>query len=322
MAILLLYGEESQLIDEKKREFLTKYKDLAVQSLNDEVGPGRICEKLSEDSLFGEPTLYCLINPPIFVKPNKKVSDEWQQLYNLLITYEGANPVLILYHDTIDKRTKHNSEFLKKITNVACMRLKKEEIVQWLQSYCKQNGFTITMDGLEYMKHLLELWQDVPVSFLRTEFDRYFLLLPPKGKITQDFLIHNGSDYGAKNIFLFKEALLQKDAATLLALFPFMLQNKESERAMSYIEGQLRLQLMVSECKGTGLSEREVQDLFKKYESATKPYPITLAYRQRNVSVRALAKLLRGLYEVMRNSRRGEGDLSYFKDLCLAYCKS
>ena len=40
MAILLLYGDESQLIDEKKREFLTKYKDLAVQSLNDEVGPG------------------------------------------------------------------------------------------------------------------------------------------------------------------------------------------------------------------------------------------------------------------------------------------
>ena len=46
MAILLLYGDESQLIDEKKREFLTKYKDLAVQSLNDEVGPGRICEKV------------------------------------------------------------------------------------------------------------------------------------------------------------------------------------------------------------------------------------------------------------------------------------
>ena len=64
MAILLLYGDESQLIDEKKREFLTKYKDMAVQSLNDEVEPGRICEKLSEDSLFGEPTLYCLINPP------------------------------------------------------------------------------------------------------------------------------------------------------------------------------------------------------------------------------------------------------------------
>lgn len=91
---------------------------------------------------------------------------------------------------------------------------------------------------------------------------------------------------------------------------------------MSYIEGQLRLQLMVSECKGSGLTEREVQDLFKKNESSTKSYPITLAYRQRGVSVRALAKLLRGLYEVMRNSRRGEGDLSYFKDLCLAYCKS
>ena len=322
MAILLLYGDESQLIDEKKREFLTKYKDMAVQSLNDEVEPGRICEKLSEDSLFGEPTLYCLINPPIFVKPNKKVSDDWQLLYDLLLRYDGANPILIIYHDTIDKRTKHNSEFLKKIDNVACMRLKGPEMIQWLESYAKQNGFMITADGIEYLRHLLELWQDVPVSFIRTDFDRYFLLLPPKGKITQDFLIHNGSDYGAKNIFLFKEALLQKDLATLLALFPYMLQNKESERAMSYIEGQLRLQLMVSECKGSGLTEREVQDLFKKNESSTKSYPITLAYRQRGVSVRALAKLLRGLYEVMRNSRRGEGDLSYFKDLCLAYCKS
>ena len=322
MAILLLYGDESQLIDEKKREFLTKYKDMAVQSLNDEVEPGRICEKLSEDSLFGEPTLYCLINPPIFVKPNKKASDDWQLIYDLLLRYDGANPILIIYHDTIDKRTKHNSEFLKKIDNVACMRLKGPEMIQWLESYAKQNGFMITADGIEYLRHLLELWQDVPVSFLRTEFDRYFLLLPPKGKITQDFLIHNGSDYGAKNIFLFKEALLQKDLATLLALFPYMLQNKESERAMSYIEGQLRLQLMVSECKGSGLTEREVQDLFKKNESSTKSYPITLAYRQRGVSVRALAKLLRGLYEVMRNSRRGEGDLSYFKDLCLAYCKS
>ena len=235
MAILLLYGDESQLIDEKKREFLTKYKDMAVQSLNDEVEPGRICEKLSEDSLFGEPTLYCLINPPIFVKPNKKVSDDWQLLYDLLLRYDGANPILIIYHDTIDKRTKHNSEFLKKIDNVACMRLKGPEMIQWLESYAKQNGFMITADGIEYLRHLLELWQDVPVSFLRTEFDRYFLLLPPKGKITQDFLIHNGSDYGAKNIFLFKEALLQKDLATLLALFPYMLQNKESERAMSYL---------------------------------------------------------------------------------------
>lgn len=289
--------------------------------LNDEVGSRRICEKLSEDSLFGEPTLYCLVNPPIFAKTNKRVTEEWQQVYDLLLTYDGSHPVLVLYHETIDKRLKPNKEFLKSVPNEACERLKGPEIVKWLQTYCHSHGYTMSADGIEYIHHLLELWQDVPVSFLRTEFDRYFLLLPPKGEITQAFLVANGSDYGAKNIFLFKEALFKKDVNTLLTLFPYMLQSKEVERAMSYIEGQLRLQLMVSECRFSGLSERAVQDLFKEAGSTVKAYPITLAYRQsQQISIRALAKLLRGLYEVMRDSRRGEGSVSYFKDLCLAYC--
>ncbi|KAF1681390.1 DNA polymerase III subunit delta [Veillonella sp. R32] len=321
MAIQLLYGDESQLIKEKKQTFFKKHSSLAVQMLNDEVGARRICEKLSEDSLFGEPTLYCLVNPPIFAKANKRVTDEWQQVYDLLLQYEGSHPVLILYHETLDKRLKANKDFLKAVPNEACERLKGPEIVKWLQGYCKDHGFTMSADGMEYIHHLLELWQDVPVSFLRTEFDRYFLLLPPQGQITQAFLVNNGSDYGAKNIFLFKEALFKKDVKTLLALFPYMLQNKEVERAMSYIEGQLRLQLMVSECRHSGLSERAVQDLFKEAGSTVKAYPITLAYRQsQQISIRALAKLLRGLYEVMRDSRRGEGTVSYFKDLCLAYC--
>ncbi|SUP41231.1 DNA polymerase III subunit delta [Veillonella criceti] len=321
MAIQLLYGDESQLIEEKKQAFFKAYPDLSVQMLNDEVGARRICEKLSEDSLFGEPTLYCLVNPPIFAKTNKRVTEEWQQVYDLLLTYDGSHPVLVLYHETIDKRLKPNKEFLKSVPNEACDRLKGPEIVKWLQTYCHSHGYTMSADGIEYIHHLLELWQDVPVSFLRTEFDRYFLLLPPKGEITQAFLVANGSDYGAKNIFLFKEALFKKDVNTLLTLFPYMLQSKEVERAMSYIEGQLRLQLMVSECRFSGLSERAVQDLFKEAGSTVKAYPITLAYRQsQQISIRALAKLLRGLYEVMRDSRRGEGSVSYFKDLCLAYC--
>lgn len=38
MAIQLLYGDESQLIEEKKQIFFKKHTSLAVQMLNDEVG--------------------------------------------------------------------------------------------------------------------------------------------------------------------------------------------------------------------------------------------------------------------------------------------
>lgn len=321
MAVELLYGDESQLIEEKKIAFLKKYTSMPAQMLNDELGPSNISEVLSADSLFAEPAVYCIINPPIFAKAGKKVSEEWQRVYDILLHYTGDNPVLIIYHDTVDKRIKANSQFLKSIPSTECARLKGDALLQWIVQYCKSKGHTLSLDGAEYMRHLLELWQDVPVAFMRTEFDRYFLLLPPKSTISRDFLLENGSDFSAKNIFLFKEALFNRKVDTLMSLFPYMLQYKEVDRAMSYIEGQLRLQLMVNECASQGMTERQVQEYFKDHGSTVKAYPIKLAYQQsRRISTKGIAKLLSGLYEIMRQSRRGEGDLAYFKDLCLAYC--
>ena len=81
--------------------------------------------------------------------------------------------------------------------------------------------------------------------------------------------------YGAKNIFTFKEALLKRDIDTLLELFPFMFGYKELDRAMSYIEGQLRLQLLVSECRQAGMSvpvSYTHLDVYKRQLLCSKPY--------------------------------------------------
>ena len=53
---------------------------------------------------------------------------------------------------------------------------------------------------------------------------------------------------------------MKRDIDTLLELFPFMFGYKELDRAMSYIEGQLRLQLLVSEC-------RQAECLFKPFKT-------------------------------------------------------
>ncbi len=322
MAVRLLYGDEPQLIEEQKRAFFKAHGALPVKLLNDEAGTGYICEELSADSLFGDSQVLCLVNPPLFHKAGKKNDESWDKVRDALMNYTGDNPVIIIYHDGIDKRLKDNKELLAKLDVTECNRLKGDELLKWLRDYCKKNGFTLAKDALEYLRHMLDLWQDVPVSFLRTEFDRFFLQLPPKSQISRDFLLENGSDYGAKNIFLFKEALLNGQVQTLLELFPFMLSNKESERAISYMEGQLRLQLMVCECRAGGMSERDVQGLFQRHGSATKAYPIKLAYQAaRGIPIGELAKLLADLYDCMAAVRRGEGDLTRFRDSCLAFCE-
>lgn len=320
-SIHLLYGTEDQLMEERKLSILSQYKDMGVVNLTDDTNPSRIMEQLSEDSLFGDRKLFCLINPAI-VKKSGKNNDAWQGLRSFLLTYQGENPILIIYHDAIDKRLKENKELLATIPNEEFKRLEGGELVQWMRKYCQENGYQLTVQAQDYISQLLEIWVDVPVAFMRTELDRFFLLLGDRKDIDKPFLEANISDFGSKNIFTFKEALLQRDVHTLLDLFPFIFSYKEVDRAMSYIEGQLRLQLMVSECRAAGMTLTQTQDLFKQEGSKTKAYPIKLAYEAApRIPRKALRSLLIGMYHVVASSRMGQGDISTFRDLVLSYCE-
>ncbi len=320
-SIQLLYGTEDQLMKERKLSILSQYRDMEVVNLTDDNNPSRIMEQLSEDSLFGDSKLFCLINPGI-VKKTGKNNDAWQGLRSFLLNYQGENPVLIIYHDAIDKRLKENKELLATIPNEEFKRLEGGQLVQWMRKYCQENDYQLTLQAQDYISQLLEIWVDVPVTFMRTELDRFFLLLGDNKEIDKPFLEANISDFGSKNIFTFKDALLQRDVHTLLDLFPFIFSYKEVDRAMSYIEGQLRLQLMVSECRAAGMTLRQTQDLFKQEGSKTKAYPIKLAYEAApRIPRKALRSLLIGMYHVVATSRMGQGDISTFRDLVLSYCE-
>ena len=106
--VYLIYGNEPQLIEEEKQKFFLSHKNLDVRVLHDEAGPSKISEQLMEDSLFGDAKVFCLINLPILKKAGQKESQEWDALAELLMNYTGDNPVLIIYHDMVDKRLKHS----------------------------------------------------------------------------------------------------------------------------------------------------------------------------------------------------------------------
>lgn len=320
--ILLVYGDDSQLIEEKKKAFLGKYKEFLTVQLNDENDPATISAELSEDSLFGEAKIFILANIPIFKKSSKSVAPNWDELVNLLLSYHGDYPILITYHDLIDKRIKHNTNILKNIESIECKNLSKDELKTWVAKYCKDNGVVLTSDGQFYISNLIDLWDDVPRSFLKTEFDRLFLQLGEKKTINSEFLKEFATDYGNKNIFAFKDALLERNVGTLLELFPYMLTYKKVNSAIAYIENQLRLQVMVCECKQIGMRERDIVDLCKNYDSSIKPYPIKLAYEKAKiVNLPKLVDLLYGLYEIVRDNRQGKSDMLRFRDLCLTYCE-
>ena len=64
-----------------------------------------------------------------------------------------------------------------------------------------------------------------------------------------------------------------------------------------------------------------IQNLCKDHDSSFKPYPIKLAYEASpRISIKALRALLKGLYEIILDSRSSKGDIWRFRDLCITYC--
>lgn len=322
-SVTIVFGDELQLINEKKLSLLQSYGDLTVVQLTEEMGPEKICSLLFEDSLFGDKKILLFSDVPILKRPKEgKSLGKWQPVYEGVLNYEGDNPLVLVYHYSLDQRIKENKALLAKYPHFTYKQLTAPELEQWTKDYIKKSGFNLSSDGSHYLNELLKLWSDVPLAFLKTEFDRLFLLNPPKRELTKAFLMEHMGDFGVKNIFLFKEALLAGDKTLLMNLLPYLLSTKNREGALAYIENELRIQLCATECRLAGMSQMAFKAHMKEQGSDINPYRLDIAYKNgHKVAPRALTFLLKGLYDIMRAARKGEGDLNRFRDLCLVYCE-
>ena len=68
------------------------------------------------------------------------------------------------------------------------------------------------------------------------------------------------------------------------------------------------------------MTAKQIENFCKENGASYKPYPIKLAYEASSrISIKALKALLKGLYEVILDSRTSKGDMWRFRDLCLTY---
>lgn len=323
--IYVLHGEEGQLIEHKKNEIIKKYKNHDVVVYSNETPYANIMAEIHEESLFPESKVYVIHNLPILRTTSDKSGKdlgEWQALYDSLLNYTKENPVILIYDDNLDMRLKINKVFLEKAQVFQFKKLSKDDLLQWSEKYCRLHKHPFSQDGRQYFYELMDLWTDVPVHFLKTEFDRLFLFLKDEEQITMPLLAKEGSDFGSKNIFKFMDAFYEKDIERILEIMPFVLQRKEFDRFFAYLENQLSLQIMVYECGNEGMSAIEVHRYLEENGMKVKAYPVKLAHqRNRFLRINDLKQFLIGMYDIVINMRSGINDENAFARLCMRYCK-
>lgn len=322
--IFVIHGEERQLMEEKKQQILQRYKGYHVDVYTTEQTVQEVMNALEQDSLFGEPSVIVLEDIPVvkMTTAKKAAAEAWDIVYQTIMNYSGDNPIILYMHGSVDKRVKANKEILAKVEEFSFPKLSQEDTMRWITRYCNDHRHALSRDGYQYMEGLLEIWVDVPTIFLKTELDRLFLFLKEHEEITAALLAKEGSDYGSKNVFKFTEALYDKNMAILMELIPFVSKTKEIDRFLAYLEGQLRLQLLVYEGKYNGKSANTMAAEFKEAGLSYKSYPVTLAYNRCNrVSYTAVRDLLYGIYDLTLQRRTGTMDPHALERLCIAFCQ-
>lgn len=323
-SIYVIHGDELPLMEAKKAEIISLFKNYTIETYDDEATEEAIVAALTEESLFGEDKIIIINNNFLFsVASNKKEKKQAQsvKLLEIIQNYTGSYPIIIFVRGLIDKRLKANKDFLKNVDEYAFPRLEKEDLIRWTEQYCKQNGHPLTAEARRYFYGLMDLWVDVPVYFLKTEFDRLFLFLEDKAMITAELLAKEGSDYASKNIFKFTDALYRKDIKTMHELLPFLCNNKEVDRFVAYLASQLQLQLIAMEGVKQGLNPKVLGDELTAKGMKIKSYPLKLAFeRTARLSFDKISELLYGLYEFSLKRRKGELDLHAIERLCINYC--
>lgn len=322
--VTVIYGDEAELIDSQKNQIIKKYPNYEVHTYSQETPISIIIEALQQESLFRELKIIVLNNIPILKTSNnvKKDISEWDELYKALFEYNKDNPVILVFNSNLDKRLKSNKQFLESAVIYEYKKLSKDELINWSVKYCRKHNHNLTNDGSHYFQSLMEIWDDVPLTFLKTEFDRLFLFLNDDEPITANILAAESSDYGSKNIFKFMDAFYERDCTLLLKIIPFILQNREFDKFFAYLEGQLRQQIIVCECMIAGMEQQEIYRYMTEKGMNIKPYPIKLAYqRAKFLRINELKKFLAGMFSIVFNRRTGNIDSSEFERLCICYCR-
>lgn len=324
--IYVIHGDEPQMIEDKKNDILALYSDKRQVLYTDETPIDTVMGALFEQSLFEESKVIILHNTPLLKTTSKSkqasTSEEWLSVYKGLLEYKGDTPLIVVNNAPLDKRVKHNKEFLKIAKEFHYNKLTKEDLIKWVEDYCYKGGHPFSKGGRIYFYGLMDLWNDVPLHFLRTEFDRLFLFLNDKDPITAQLLQKECSDFANMNVFKFTDAFYEKNLAVMLEMVPFVTKANEIDRFFAYLESQLRMQLIVFEGYYNGDSPKAIFESCKEAGLTNAEYPINLAYRRcQQISYQKIASFLQGLYELVLKRRKGEVDPKGFANLCILYCK-
>jgi DNA polymerase-3 subunit delta len=265
--IILLYGTENYIINEKINTYISKYLTSEDKEFNlmmydmQETLINSAIEDAETAPFFGEFKVIVLRNCKFLTGEKIKIEQNLEVLLNYL---ENPSPFTILLLETGNEKLDDRKKIVKKLKEIAkvheCNQLSVQELEKWIANECKNNNISISMDSI----HNIIDRVGPNITLIRSELDKCFIYLQSdENKEITDDLINNLMVRSLEdNIFILTDYLTSyKIADALQALNDLRKQNIEAQIIVGVLAGHLRLLLQVKTLMEKGFAQNQIMNM-------------------------------------------------------------
>lgn len=315
--IYLIFGDETYLINKELKKIINDSNVLSDNIIRynlDEVNVSLALEEASTISMFDSKKLIICEGCTFLTGENKKeINHDIDSLIKYINNpFDDVYLIFIVQREKLDDRKKIVKELKKLSTIVECKKVESHNLNNYIESYFKENGYSITKDSVIFMINKA----GSNLSNLINEADKLMIYKNEDKNITKEDVDNLICKNIEDDIFKLTNAIMDKDKKNIVNIYKdLLLKGEEPIKLIVLIANQLRLILQVKLMIKNGYREREMSSIIGEH-----PYRVKLAISS-TFTIDELKKYLIELHDLDLNIKTGKIDKNFGLEMFLLSIK-
>lgn len=316
--VFLLIGKEKLLMEDVLKYSVDKWTENITRNLNLDYIEGEkalgkdILDKIETLPFMGEKRILVVKDFGSFIE-SRNLEDAF---FESLFLAPKTSLIFLLESETPIKKTTKFYKKCKKLNRVVeCNTLKHNEIVSFIDKYCKRREVEISRSDIEFFIHRSNYENRNTESNLyeiKNELDKLIAL--SKGQISREKISASMEEVSTDNIFDLLESLSKSNVKNALEIKKDLLSKEEPiQKIIFMINRQVRLLLSYKLLDSQGFSMDEIQNKLgiKSYEAKK------IKGQNHSISLGLLKKYYKFLIEADQSLKRSLMEEDMVMDLLI-----
>lgn len=337
--IKFIYGSEDYLIEKERRRFISALmpsdgSEPNLHFFTHETAAATVVETLQSYSFFESASISIWLDCPFLPvkrggRSRSKLTKEEEWFLEALSHVPDENGLLCITKLRRDRgKIDTNAAFFKAFKNIAdvveCNPVTDKNVMDYIFSYTKRQGFTIAPPAVRYLEGLFQTWETIPLLYVFSELDKMMIMMPDgKATIEVSDVEHLFSGTMEKNLFTFMDEFLRRHGEKTIPYIEGLFSKQDAFlKNVGYMMSRLRLLRAYKELLKRRVPPHQQESILMAVNKG-KSVKYAMYHLKKSADywkIEELDQLIASIFTLQLNIRRGMATPIDMEQIICLYC--